>query len=73
MSYNLGGLDDEDSQGSGLDGPTIHTISFSTDEAGSSFMTVTDHNSQDALTEPISAAELNVMFSHSNMCLWQNF
>jgi hypothetical protein len=69
MASNLGGLDDQDSQGSGLDGPTIHTISFSTDDAGSSFMTVTDHNSQEALIEPISAAELNVMFSHSDIGL----
>ena len=66
MTRDLGGLDDQGSQDSQC-GPTIHTISFSTDDAGSSFITVTDHNSQESLVEPISAAELNVMFSHSNM------
>jgi hypothetical protein len=38
--------------------------SFSTNDVGSSFKTISDENSQEMLTEPISTSELNVMFSH---------
>lgn len=38
---------------------TLFTVSFSTNEQGSSFVTVTDENSQDAVVEPILSSELS--------------
>ena len=71
QEQELPGLDSQDSQMSGLDGHTILEISFSTNESGSSFITVADQNSQDSLTEQISTTELNVMFSHPSS--WRDF
>lgn len=39
---------------------TIFNQSFTSNDLGSSFKTVSDENSQEMLTEPISTSELNV-------------
>jgi len=54
------------SQSETFEDATILNQSFSTNDVGSSFKTVSDENSQEMLTEQISTSELNVMFSHPN-------